>query len=119
MLGGQPYLRHDPLSSCNKALKAAIWFSATNTLTERQCHAILGRTRSDALQRFKRMVDVALAQADLFNTTDLATLQAFCTYLVSSLCTKSSNDRLLNSCSLLTPARLLVVVRMLVAACGL
>ena len=85
MIDGAPYLGQDPNLSGNKAVKAAVWFSAVNTMTEGEFVSLLGQSRPDALQQFRRMVDVALAQADLMNTSDIATLQAFTTYLVRSL----------------------------------
>lgn len=84
MIGGASYLGQDPSAPGNKAIKAAVWFSAVNTLTDNQCRSLFGQPRSDALQQTKRLVDVALSQADLMNTSDIATLQAFVTYLVRS-----------------------------------
>lgn len=83
MIEGKPYLGHDASAPCNKALKAAIWFAATNSLTEAQCQMTFGHSRADQLQLFRRVVDVAMSHADLMNTNDLATLQGFTTYLVS------------------------------------
>lgn len=83
MINGAPYLNQDASAPGNKTVKAAVWFSAVNTMSENQCRTLLGQSRPDALQQFKRMADVALAQADLMNTSDIATLQAFTTYLVS------------------------------------
>ena len=54
-------------------------------MTDVECQTQLGQARSDLMQRYKRMVDVLLAQADLTNTNDMATLQAFVTTLVSNL----------------------------------
>lgn len=83
MIEGKPYLGHDANAPCNKALKAAVWFAATNSLTEAQCQMTFGHSRADQLQLFRRVVDVAMSHADLMNTTDLATLQGFTTYIVS------------------------------------
>lgn len=85
MMNGAPYLGQEPNTLGNKTVKAAVWFSAINAMSDGECRSLLGMSRSDALQQYKRMVDVALAQADLMNTTDIATLQAFVTYLVSSI----------------------------------
>lgn len=82
MLHGAPYHGQEPNTPANKTVKAAVWFSAVNTMSEDECRTVLGQTRPDALQQYKRIADLALAQADLMNTTDLATLQAFTTYLV-------------------------------------
>ena len=83
MVRGQPYLGNSHSAQCNHALKAAIWFAATNTLSDEQCVTLCGQRRPEQLSHYRRIVDVALAQADLMNTTNLATLQAFVTYIVS------------------------------------
>jgi len=83
MLRGGPYLGQDHNTPGNKALKAAIWFSAVNALTEAECISLFKKSRPDALNQFKRLADIALSQADLMNTVDIATMQAFVTYLVS------------------------------------
>lgn len=82
IIEGKPYLGHDHSAPCNRALKAAVWFAATNSLSEPQCQMMFGQSRPDQLQQFRRLVDVSMAQADLMNTNDLATLQALTTYLV-------------------------------------
>ena len=82
MVKGENYLCHDHTAPCNKLVKAAVWFSAANTMSENQCQMFFGQSRGDQLPYFKRLVDVALVQADLMNASDLATLQAFVTYVV-------------------------------------
>lgn len=89
MIDGKPYLGHDPSAPGNNAVKAAIWFAASNTLSESECQMMFGKTRYAQSQIFRKMVDIALAQADLFTTTDLATLQALTTYIVSRSCPAS------------------------------
>ena len=83
MVEGKPYLGHDQTAPCNKALKAAIWFAAVNTMSDSECQMLFRQPRADQLQMFRRIADVTLSQADLLNATDLATLQAFVTYVVS------------------------------------
>ena len=83
MIEGKDYLGHDHTAPCNKAVKAAVWFSATNTLSDEQRYALFGPSYPEQLQKFRRLVHVAFAQADLMSTTELATLQAFTSYLVS------------------------------------
>ena len=51
-------------------------------MSESECFAITGENKTDALNHYRRLVGISLAQADLVNTTDFATLQAFVTYLV-------------------------------------
>lgn len=86
MIEGKSYLGREYSAPCNKAVKAAVWFAATNTLSDEQCLMYFGQPRAEQVQQFRRMVDVSLAQADLMNTTDLATLQAIATYAVSLAC---------------------------------
>ncbi|KAK3714065.1 hypothetical protein LTR37_008094 [Vermiconidia calcicola] len=90
MIEGGSYLGNDHYHPGNKALKAAVWFSATNTMSEQQCRMLFGQSREEQLQQFKRLADVALSQADLMNTNDLATLQAFATYLFAVRLTDGS-----------------------------
>ena len=84
MIGGSNYFGHDHTAPNNRAVKAAIWFSAVNTMSESQCQMLFGQSRGDQLSYFKRLVDIALSQADLMNASDLPTLQAFMTYIVST-----------------------------------
>ncbi|KAK4549322.1 hypothetical protein LTR36_006319 [Oleoguttula mirabilis] len=70
--------------------RASLWFAAINTLSDGECQMQFSRARSDLLQQYRRVVDVLLAQADLMNTNDLATLQAFMTTLIASRITDHS-----------------------------
>lgn len=99
MINGENYLGHDHTAPANRLVKTAIWFSAANTMTETQCQMFFGQSRGDQLPYFRRMVDIALAQADLMNASDLATLQAFVTYLVSAT-SNGDPDMLLMNCRL-------------------
>jgi hypothetical protein len=79
---GAPYLGHEASSPPVKAIKAAIWFSAIQTISEDECQARLGRKRPELIQHYRRITDVLFSQADLVNTTSMATLQAFILYIV-------------------------------------
>lgn len=83
MLDGAPYLGQPADSPANQALKRSIWCAALNSLSEYDCQALLGQPRAEALTHYKRLVGISLAQADMVNTTDMATVQALATYLVS------------------------------------
>ena len=83
MRDGAPYLEHPWESPGNQALKRAVWMAGVNSMSESECFAITGENKADALNHYRRLVGISLAQADLVNTTDFATLQAFVTYLVS------------------------------------
>lgn len=79
---GEPYLGHDASAPGNRVVRAATWYCAVNTMTDTACLAQFGQPRTDLLQQYRRIVDVMAAQADLINTNDLATLQAFTVFLV-------------------------------------
>jgi hypothetical protein len=64
-------------------LKRAVWMAGVNTMSEEECLEVTGENKADALNHYRRLVGISLAQADLVNTTDFATMQAFVTYLVS------------------------------------
>lgn len=83
MREGAPYLGHPWEAPGNQALKRAVWMAGVNSMSESECFAITGENKADALNHYRRLVGISLAQADLVNTTDFATLQAFVTYLVS------------------------------------
>lgn len=82
MRDGSSYLGQPWDAPGNQALKRAVWMAGVNSLSDKECLEITGQGRIDALNHYKRLVGISLAQADLVNTTDLATLQAFVTYLV-------------------------------------
>ena len=84
LIEGKSYLGQDPSSPGNRAVKAAVCFAATNTLSSDQCQSLFDRSRHDQLCQFRKMAEIAFAQADLFTTTDLATLQALATFTMTS-----------------------------------
>jgi len=80
---GTPYMGQDPSAPSYKALRAAMWFGAVNTLSDGECQARVGHGRTELMRRYKRIADVLFSQAGLFTAHDLVTLQAFIVYLVS------------------------------------
>ncbi|KAM3415580.1 hypothetical protein BST61_g9101 [Cercospora zeina] len=87
---GNDYLGLNVQAPPNKVLKAAIWFASVTSLRDADCYERFGAARSDLLARFRRHCDVALAQADLINASDLATLQAAVLYIAASRQTDAS-----------------------------
>ena len=83
LVNGNNYLGQDPSSPSNRALRAATWYAAVTTIRNDECGARFGTSRTALLSYYRRHVDVALAQADLVNTTEMATLQASVIYNVS------------------------------------
>ena len=65
-----------------EALMFAIYFASINSLTKEQCVTLLEEERSVLWARSKQNVERALVKADLLNTTELPTLQAFVIFLV-------------------------------------
>lgn len=78
-----PYFGVDAQAPPCKALRAAIWYIAAHTMSDAEFQIRCGQVRSEALPRFRRMIELWLAQADLMNTSDMATMHAFVLYLVS------------------------------------
>jgi hypothetical protein len=81
-LEGGSYLGIAHEAPPNRVLKTAIWFSAVTTISDDECVTRFRATRADILQQLRRHVDVALSQADLINTTDLATVTGLVIYIV-------------------------------------
>ncbi|OQO03866.1 hypothetical protein B0A48_10507 [Cryoendolithus antarcticus] len=89
MLHGADYLGQSPDSPSNLALKRIVWFGAVTAMSDQECQKLLGKSRMEALDNHRRLVDISLAQAELLNTTDFALLQGFCTYLT---CARASDS---------------------------
>lgn len=82
---GKCYLGKGQSAPGNTALKATMWFAAVNSLSETQCLSLFGTSKCEQIEHFRRNTEIALAEADILNTTDLATLQALALYIVRSL----------------------------------
>ena len=67
-----------------EALMFVIYFASINSLTKEQCFTLFGEERSVLWARSKQNAERALVKADLLNSTELPTLQAFVIFLVSS-----------------------------------
>ena len=65
-----------------EALKMAICFVATVSMTDEECRHRLGEDRSISMARYRAGTELALAKADVVNTVEMATLQAMVVYLV-------------------------------------
>lgn len=71
------------------ALKFAIYYIATTSLTSDECLQRLGEEKAVLLPRFRSSTELALARADFVNTEEMSTLQALVLYLVSCSFTPS------------------------------
>jgi hypothetical protein len=81
---GEPLYGQHAEAPCNKALKAAIFFSSAVALRESECQTYFAKSQDQVVQEFKRYVELSLHSADILNTRDLATLQAMGLYIVSA-----------------------------------
>ncbi|CZT22442.1 uncharacterized protein RCC_08312 [Ramularia collo-cygni] len=82
VLYDRPYLGQPSNAPCNRALKAAIFFAGMNAFSEVDCVA-LGKPRREMINDYRRMVDIALYQADPLRSMELATLQSLALYVAS------------------------------------
>jgi hypothetical protein len=83
---GERLYGQDAEAPCNKALKAAVFFSAAVALQEQECQIYFAKPREQVVLEFRRYVELSLHSADVLNTGDLATLQAMGLYIVSVCC---------------------------------
>ena len=65
------------------ALKFAIYYSTTTSLTPEECLERLREEKTVLLPRFRSGTEFALAKADFVNTEEVSALQALVLYLVS------------------------------------
>lgn len=81
---GQPYLNYPPGHAAVEALTFAIYFAAVSIQDVDACQANFGQSKVDLIAKYRFATEIALARADLINTTDLAVLQAYLLFLVGS-----------------------------------
>ena len=67
------------------ALRFAVYYTTSTSLTPDECLHRLGEEKAELLSRFRSCTELALARADIVNTEDMSTLQALVLYLVSNL----------------------------------
>ena len=84
MHGARPDLGQSSGDASNEALNFAIYYAAINTQDELVCKQKFGEEKTTLLSQFRFAIEVSLAKADLVNTTDIETLQAFVIFLVST-----------------------------------
>jgi Fungal Zn(2)-Cys(6) binuclear cluster domain len=66
-----------------EAISFAVYFAAVTSMTPQDCLTHLSKDKDVLLAQYKRNTETALAQADLLNTMEMVTLQAFTIYIVS------------------------------------
>jgi hypothetical protein len=67
----------------HQALLFAIYLMATLSLSDTECHQLLGSSQALALQRFSSATRAALLRFDYLRNYDMAALQALLLYMVS------------------------------------
>ncbi|WDK10488.1 fungal specific transcription factor domain-containing protein [Colletotrichum graminicola] len=72
-----------PIDSPTEALIISIYLIAAVSLTDDECHNLLGETRKKHLARYCHATEAALSRANFLRSTDLKVLQAFTLYLLS------------------------------------
>ncbi len=82
---GEQYLHYRPGNVAVEALSFAIFYAAINTQPENECKQMFGEEKNALLYKYQFAVELSLAKADLINTMDISTLQAFLIYLVSPI----------------------------------
>ena len=65
-----------------EALKFAISYAATLSMTDEECKRRIGEDRVVLLAKYRTGIEQALAKADFVNTLEMSTLQALTLYLV-------------------------------------
>ncbi|GAB7363440.1 hypothetical protein MBLNU230_g3714t1 [Neophaeotheca triangularis] len=81
---GAPYLGLDALAPSNRALKSAVCFAALTSWSDKDVRSVFGVSKQEQMSLFRRWVDVSFAQVDLFNTSDLAAVQAMTAYAATA-----------------------------------
>lgn len=76
-------LDHITTGKGQEALMFAIYFAAVTSLSQKECLEFFHQEREILSIHYKYGIEAALANADLLNSMDLVTLQAFVLYLVS------------------------------------
>lgn len=71
--------------SSQESLMFAVYFAAVTTLTAEECVQYFRRDKDSLLMQYKYGTETALANADLLNSMELVTLQAFVIFLVSRI----------------------------------
>lgn len=66
-----------------EALKFAVCYAATVSMTEGECRLRIGEDKAVLMANYRAGTELALAKADLLNTVEMSTLQAMTIYLVA------------------------------------
>jgi hypothetical protein len=83
--GATTYLGSSEDDYAVRALESAVFYTATNTMTESQCHSAFQKSKSSLMAMRRKMCEDAIENAGLLTTRDITVLQAFILYLVSIL----------------------------------
>lgn len=86
LIYGKQYLNYQPGDSAAEALAAAVYYTATCSLTDMQCLSLFAENKAAVIPRYRAACEASLDRAGLTTTQDLTVLQAFVLYLVSAQC---------------------------------
>lgn len=81
---GAAELDCSPGSRGLEALRLAICYAATLSLTNEECRSRIGEDRVALMAKYRAGTELALAKADFVNTIEMSTLQAMAIYLVTT-----------------------------------
>ena len=73
----------DCISPNSEALFFSIYLSAVTTMSEQECHRIMGKSKQALLSTFSNATEQALVNVEFLKCTDLVVLHALTLYLVS------------------------------------
>ena len=79
---GAPVLDCSPGARGLEALRFAICYAATLSMTDGECRRQIGEDREVLMAKYRAGTESALAKADFVNTVEMSTLQAMAIYLV-------------------------------------
>ncbi|KAK5151970.1 hypothetical protein LTS14_008744 [Recurvomyces mirabilis] len=77
------YMGKPASSPCNRLLRAALIYAGANALTRSESISISSKTKDKLVGELRLVVEFAMHQADLMNTTDLSSVQALWLYISS------------------------------------
>ncbi|KAK3673925.1 hypothetical protein LTR78_006127 [Recurvomyces mirabilis] len=76
------YMGKPASSPCNRLLRAALIYAGANALTRSESISISSKTKDKLVGELRLVVEFAMHQADLMNTTDLSSVQALWLYIL-------------------------------------
>lgn len=79
----------ETVSKTTEATLFAIYYAAINSLTQKQCLALLGEDKDRSMRKYRFAVEQSLARANFLQSSSIMLLQAFVLFL---LCVRRQDD---------------------------